>query len=86
MMADEHDGPPTIVGYRVCWRSPDYPDGMNGWETSVLDWDDRAAAEAACERMSRDHAARWPDRRDYAVVSVERRAVRVFPAPAKGEG
>jgi hypothetical protein len=91
-MADEnsgHDGPPTIVEYRIFWRPPDSVSWPDRWEECTYWPRDRADAEATCERFSRNHHSPdsgWADRRDYAVVEVARRAVRVFPAPEKGEG
>jgi hypothetical protein len=82
----DHAGPPPASEYRILWRSPDAPAGLDGWEEASYWPRDLHDAEATAERWWREHHERWPDRRDFAVMEVARRPVKVWPAPAREEG
>jgi hypothetical protein len=79
----EHDEPETKSIYRVYWQpvTPGQSRPAGPWLPTSYVFDDRAIAEASAERFCRNHNREWSDRRNYAVVQVKSRPIRLYLAP-----
>jgi hypothetical protein len=66
------------------YRQAIYDTGETGpWESTGYLSDDRKQAEATAERFATNKNNQFADRRNYAVVEVSRKPVRIFPAPMR---
>lgn len=81
-MASEDNEPLTETRYGIQWQGY-YGETAGPWVATYHDYTDRGEAEAVAERFSRNHHAQWPDRRNYAVVAVIVRRVKMFLAPVR---
>jgi hypothetical protein len=77
------DEPEGEVFYRLYWQP--VADGQSRpagpWRETGHDFADRATAEATAERFCLVHNKKWPDLRNYAVVEISSRTVKLYLAP-----